>query len=1280
MAERKTSLVAPEAFTTFGDLLKYLRRRAGLTQRELSLEVGYSEPQISYLEKNHRLPDVTTVAARFLPALDLAYDSPLARRLIELAEASHIESQSMMEAPYKGLQFFDVQDADLFYGRELLTARLVRHLRKHQFLAIVVGASGSGKSSIVRAGLIPALRRGQRLADGSLPPPGSAHWKHYVITPGANPLESLIRALEAQAPGEHTLSESINAFVGDETSLDQRAGEILRSSGRSQTSNRDHMVLIVDQFEEVFTSCEDEALRRAFIDNLMFSASSQSAGLVSVVITLRADFYAHCAHYPNLRDGLARYQEYIGPMSREEIRRAIEQPALQAGLNFEPGLVDFILKDTGDEPGALPLLSHALLETWKRRQHLTLTFRGYNQSGGIRGAIALTAENVYLQLDAEQQAAARKIFLALTELGQTSEDGLLTPDTRRRAMLSELLPHQTESKTLSGLLKTLSDARLIIVTEDSVEVAHEALIREWPRLREWLLDDREHLLLHRQLNRAAGRWDTDGRKPDDLYRGSRLAQALEWAAKYPDELSALERSFLEASKAWSEQESEEREARRRNELLAAQRLVESETRRAEEHQLASQQLRRRAWILGVLLILAGVLAAAALGLSRQRDDAAKTATSRELASASIRNLEVDPERSILLALEALSVVHTREAEEALHRAVFASRVAMTLRGHEGLVGVAVYSPDGNRIATAGEDGKVNIWEAESGKNVLTLSGHAEPVYEVIFSASGRMIATAGEDGTTRIWDAMTAESKMVLAGQQPAIVGLAFSRDEKQLATGGVDGSAVVWDVESGARLRQFHGHGDVVLSAAFTPDGEQLLTTGWDAKLIFWDVASGERLQSWEGEFDNLVFSDDGKRLMANFSGGARILDVASGEELVKTGGHTNLVLTAAINPDWSRIATAGMDRKVIISDAETGRLLLTLSGHTGGILDVHFSPEGKHLVTASEDGTVRVWNVGPASEALTIETTESHGRIALSPDGTVIAAGDLEAVKVWEVATGDERFSLEMPAFATGVALDPHGSRLAGATETGQVVIWNLASGKKDLEFKASDTLIMFLAFSPDGNKLATASRDGAEVWDASNGELIRDFLGAEALSVCFSPDSRRLLATGTDNQAVIWDIERGERLVSAAHEGIIWGCAFNPDGSRFATASADGTARIWDASTGEERLRLIGHTSTVVSVFFSPDGKQLATTGRDGVTKLWDATSGELLLNLYGDGEGLNGVAISPDGSRLATAGNRALHLYLLRLPDLMVLARSRLTRALTVEECQEYLHVDVCPVNP
>jgi WD40 repeat protein len=1081
--------------------------------------------------------------------------------------------------------------------------------------------------------------------------------------------------LEENEFGASAVSKAVKEFAADETSLDRKAIELLKS----QKSNRDHILLIVDQFEELFTLCEDEKLRRAFIDNLMFSASPVSGGLISIVIALRADFYAHCAQYPSLRDGLAHYQEYIGPMSREELRRAIEQPAFHAGLIFEPGLVDFILKEIGDEPGVLPLLSHVLLETWKRRQNQTLTFRGYQQSGGIRGAVAKTAEAVYLKLDAEQQVAARRIFLSLTELGQASEEGLITPDSRRRVVKNELMPIGAESKAMESLLKVLSDARLIIVTEDSVEVAHEALIREWPRLKEWLSEDRENLLFHRHLNLAASRWDDDGRKPEDLYRGSRLSQAVEWLEKHPGELNRMATVFLDASISWSEKEIAEREAQRRKELLAAKKLAESESRRAEEQKRASQRLRRRAWILSGLLVIAVFLAVAAFGLSRQRDITAKLATSREFASASVTDLEVDPERSILLALEALSIAHTREAEEALHRAIFTSRVGMILRAHEGLVGVAVYSPDGHRIATAGEDGNIELWDAASGENILTLSGHEGPVYEAIFSPSGNQVATAGEDGTARIWDSNTGDLKMILQGNQPAIVGLGFSPDESQLATGGVDGSTILWDLETEAQIYRLLGHEDVVLSAAFTPDGKQLLTAGYDAKLIFWDVASGEKLQTWEGEFDNLVFSEDGQRLMANFSEGVKIVDVASGEEFVKTNGHTNLVLTAAINPDWTRIATSGLDQKVVISDAETGQTLFILSGHTADILDVHFSPDGRHLITASADGTARVWNVGPASEALTIETEDAFGRIVFSPDGRFITAGDDRYIKVWDVASGGERFSFEMPALARVAAFDPTAPRLAGAAENGEVIIWDLNSGEKELDFKASDTWISFLAFSPDGRKLATASRDGAEIWDASDGKSIQAFPGAEALSVCFSPDNRRLLATDTNNRAVIWDLERGEIIVSVSHDDYIWGCTFSPNGKRFATASSDNIARIWDATSGAELFKLTGHTSTVVSVYFSPDGSQLATTGRDGVTKLWDANTGELLLNLYGSGEGLNGVAISPDGSKLATAGAHGLWIYLLRLDDLIALAKRRATRSFTEEECLQYLHMNQCPAK-
>ncbi len=460
--------LSPESFQTFGDLLKFLRRRERLTQLELSISVGYSEAQIGRLEQNQRKPDLTAVKALFIPALHLEDEPDLSLRLLELARSARQEDAPAPGfPPYKGLLFFDVADAELFFGREALTAHLVERVTdlsvdaSSRFLA-VVGASGSGKSSLVRAGLAVAL---QRLG-----------WETHIFTPTADPLKILAASYS--------------------------------SSGAKNGQN--HLVL-VDQFEETFTLCRDENERLEFIERLI-SISRDKPANTTVVIALRADFYSHCAQYPLLRAAVAAEQEYIGQMTQAELRRAIEEPARRGGWEFEPGLVDILLNDIGadgmgqPEPGALPLLSHALLATWERRRGRTFTVYGYHASGGVRGAIAETAESVFTdQLNQAQQELAHDIFLRLTELGEGTED------TRRRATLNELAHQSEEALQLRTVLDTLAEARLITLNEDTAEVAHEALIREWQRLHEWLSQDREGLLLHRHLTDAALEWERRGR-------------------------------------------------------------------------------------------------------------------------------------------------------------------------------------------------------------------------------------------------------------------------------------------------------------------------------------------------------------------------------------------------------------------------------------------------------------------------------------------------------------------------------------------------------------------------------------------------------------------------------------------------------------------------------------------------------------------------------------------------------------------------------------------------
>src|SRR5687767_8221342 len=615
-----------EKFTTFGDLLRFLRRRAGITQLELSIAVGYSDAQISRLEQNLRLPDIPTIEARFVSALGLEDEPKAVSRLLDLAaNVRREDAPGLGICPYKGLNYFEEGDADLFVGRETLTTKLTDRVfsvtssgspSNTRFLA-VIGASGSGKSSLVRAGIIPTLRWNKKSAD----------WQIYILTPTAHPLESLAARLTQENP-----SVTQTATLMDDLARDPRSLHLF-AKRKLGVGNHARLFLVVDQFEELFALCRSEEERASFIGNLL-TAAFGVGGPIAVVITLRADFYAPCANYPRLREALAQSQEYIGAMNEGELRRAIEEPARRGRWEFEPGLVDLLLHDVGHEPGALPLLSHALLETWQRRRGRTMTLSGYTSSGGVRGAIAETAETVFTdQFTREQRVIARRIFLRLTELS----DGTSTTDTRRRATFNELILKPEEATTTRTVLKTLADARLIITSEDSAEVAHEALIREWPTLRGWLEDNRESLRLHRQLTEAAQEWREMEYSPDMLYRGARLAQAREWASSHQEEMNELECQFLNTSVELSEHEANEREVQRQRELEAAQTLAEAAKQRAEEQELTARQSRKRSIYLAGALIIAMVMALAALFFGSQAQTASRLATSREIAAASISN-------------------------------------------------------------------------------------------------------------------------------------------------------------------------------------------------------------------------------------------------------------------------------------------------------------------------------------------------------------------------------------------------------------------------------------------------------------------------------------------------------------------------------------------------------------------------------------------------------------------------------------------------------------------
>ncbi len=1236
------------------------------------------------------------------------------------------------EPPFKGLQYFDENDADLFFGREMLTARLVGRLGEACFLAVIVGASGSGKSSVVRAGVIPALKKGQALADGALPPEGSAHWQVHVITPTAHPLEALALALTREAE-----SVSAMATLMDDLARDPRS---LYLYLRRRSAARGHVLIVIDQFEELFTLCRDEFEREAFIDNLLTaltpSLSSlhsvqglpligkgseepvvswpKEEGLVTLLLTIRADFYAHLAQYPELREAVAQHQEYIGPMSAEELRRAIEEPAKRGGWEFEPGVVDLMLRDVGDEPGALPLLSHALLETWKRRSGRRLTLKGYADSGGVRGAIAQTAETVYQQLTPAEQSLARDIFLRLTELGEGTED------TRRRASFDELISNSEDATEMRVLLCTLAEARLVTLGEGTAEVAHEALIREWQRLREWLSQDREGLRLHRQLTEAAHEWELLERDPGALYRGARLAQACEWAAADPAALNAHERAFLNTSIEMEEREEVEREAQRRRELEAAQKLAAAESR-------AAARLRQRALFLAGALAIALLMAGAALFFGDQARRSAliaqasanaaekerRTALSRELAASAIGNMDAYPDRGLLLAMQAVSLTYsvdktwTAEAETALHRAVQAARTPLTLGLDSASAVGAAFSPDGTWVVTSSRVNGVNIWDVDTGKELLSLPG----LLSTHSWLDRNRIATEDfADQNTRVitfWDAVTGQklSTTTLPISPNLVVGPSsntygdLSPDWTRGAWAQTGGTVKVFDLATANLLFTLRGHTAQILYVRFSPDGTRIATASNDRTAKIWDVstalntgsATGKELFTLAGHTDgvtSVVWSPDGKRLVtASADGTAKVWNADTGAELL-TFGHTNFLIDAAFDADGTRIGTVGVNGRVIVWDISTRRQLFTL--FTPQIRytaqDVGFSPDGDHIVIANFETPAIVWDLSPAPELPSVSTGPVYSFAANSDRTRIVTSHPDNTAKVWDIASG--RLLLTLSGHTrpvTGIAYSRDGRRIATAGEDKMAKVWEAATGRELLTLTGHDGSVQGIAFSPDGTRLATASEDKtAKVWDVSTGKELFTLKGHidREMAVAFSPDGTRIATASDDRTARVWDAATGKYLFNlTGHSAGLRDIQFSLDGRRLVTASQDGTAKVWDAATGTALSTLSGHTAAVLRAVFSADGTRIATASADGTSKVWDAATGKELLTLYGHTQAVNGVALSPDGTHLITSSeDGTVRQYLLRIEDLMALARTRLTRTWTVGECQEFLHVEQCPPTP
>jgi WD40 repeat protein/serine/threonine protein kinase len=1214
--------------------------------------------------------------------------------------------------PYKGLMAFEPADNRHFFGREALVETLLSRLvtptgptpskkdenGKGRFLAIV-GPSGSGKSSLVKAGLIPALWSGEL--------PGSDKWFIVDMAPGAWPLDELEIALTRIAA---------NQAVNLRQHLDRDGRGLSRTAALILPNDDSELLLVVDQFEELFTLVEDESVREHFLA-LLHGAVTDPRSRVRVIITLRADFYDRPLQYQAFGQLLRGHMETLLPLTAEELERAIVNPAELTGVTFEPGLVATIIEDVNYRPGALPLLQYALTELFERRRGRVLTSEAYAAIGGAAGALAGRAEELYQEQDEAGCESIHQMFLRLVTAGSPAgdvgarvvADNATSVDIRQRVLRSELLSAAADPDSLDEIVDTFAAYRLLsldyhpVTRQPTVEVAHEAILREWDRLRGWLEESQADLALHRQLIRATAEWQEAGGDWSFLLRGSRLTQFEAWAAGSRIVLTDQERAYLEASLA-NRQEREAVELQRQE-------------HEARLEQSASRRLKALVAVLSVALVIAVGLIIAAVSFARQAQTQQRLAGARELAAAALVNLDSSPERSVLLALEAAQTAQAEdgsvrlEVEEILHRAVQADRTRLSIP----LRGALAFSPDGRKLAIGDDIGRLELWDTVTGENIRSLDGHLAFITSVMFSPDGDYLVTSSFDTQVKVWPVDGDLPSLRLGGYDGSILDVGFGANGRLLVTAGEDGKVRTWDISSLTTRQSEHNalvqlkEPALVLDApgvtgvTFSPDNQRIASVIPGKSNIIWDANSGERLLeiSDAGEFtERITFSPDSRFLAGGSSStGITVWDAETGE-VAFVLADTAPVYEVAFSQDGQYLASASPNGTATVWEVGTRRQIFRLSGLSRFVRFIAISPDGGLLATATDDETTRVWDLTPAgsSEVLAIAAHDGEVYDAIySPQGTEIAStGEDGALKVWDVATGQLFHNL--PGQKSGVffpAYSGDGTRLAAANRENGVSIWDLSSGKELLSLKGDmadagieSGPITAVAFSPDGTRLVAADQEGTvAIWDAASGELLTSFHHPAAIMrLVYHPDGKQIWAFDRDGGLSYWGANTGEfHGRTSVSWASIWDADFSPNGRYWAAAAFDGRAYVFEAQyePGQQpgyirEYILRRHSGNVTGVAFNPEGAILATSAFDGQIKLWDMADGAELLTLTDRNSPLSGVDFSPDGRHVVSAGSDGtINVYVVEVEELMDLARSRLSRDFTRDECQRFLHLPACP---